>query len=351
MQKEARERIPAIIGLGKAVGRNIVDNAQIAANLGKDPLVIDRLMKPVGIKSRNWVEKGEQVTSDLCTEALLQALAMADVERNSLRTIVVATSSPDYMGVPAAPIVQHKLGLSTNVRGYDITAACTGWVHALYNTFKDLSASYAYGEDTGPHAVIGAEILSLILSKKQPLLYPLFGDAAGATLVDVVQPDEGVPTNWQFAFGVDGKYAESLYMPAGGSKFPACQATVDADMHTLMMDGRVVKEHAVNQMATLTKQVLEKAGVPQEEVTLLIPHQANLDIIRDTAEALNFPMEKVIVVIDHMGNTSAASIPTAITEAWESGRLQRNNMVAFATFGAGFEFAAGVIPMVGLPKK
>lgn len=340
------ERIPAIIGIGSAVGKNIIGNDQIAERLGRKPATIDRMMRPVGIKTRYWRKDGE-TTSDLSVEALTEALAMAKIEKSDLKTVLVCTSSPDYLGVPVASMIQEKLGLPMNIRFCDITAACTGWVQGLYNTFVDLTSPLGRG---GLQAVLGAEVTSPTLSVKQQNVYLLFGDAAGATIVDLVKPDSGAPTNISFAFGGEGSYAKKLYVPAGGSKYPASQETIDNDMHSVHMEGEVVKEAAIKWMVEKTEEVLEKAGVPKEEVALFIPHQANLEIIEKTAEELNFPWEKVMITVDHFGNTSAASIPTALREAWDKGRIKRNDMLAFATFGAGFTFAAGVIPMVGLPR-
>lgn len=154
-----------------------------------------------------------------------------------------------------------------------------------------------------------------------------------------------------FEFGGDGGYAKKLYVPAGGSSLPASRKTVEEHKHGLYMEGEVIKEQAVKWMVELSKKVLKKTGIPLEEVKLFVPHQANLQIIKAAVEELNFPMEKVIITIGHYGNTSAASIPTSMREAWEEGKLNRNDIVLVATFGAGLTFAAAVIPMVGLPKR
>jgi len=345
-----KERIPAITGIGKAVPPRIVINSDIDQILEKQAGFTSRLMRmaKVGIESRHWVKPGEQATSDLAVEASIQALKMAGISKEQLKTIVVATGTSDFVAVAAAAIVQHKLGLPSNIRAYDVYAACPGWVQAMQNVFADLTSSYGQG---GPQLVVGAEVISPILSKNRPDTFAIFADAAGATTVDLVEPDEGAPTKIAFAFGSDGQYADKLNVLAGGSKYPTSAETVAKDMHTVNMDGRLVKEKAITRMTELTKQVLEKAGVPQEEVTLFIPHQANLQIIKETAEALNFPQERVFVTVDHMGNTSAASIPTALYEAYEQGAIKRNDILAVVSFGAGMLYAAAVLPMVGLPKK
>ncbi|MDP2649211.1 MAG: ketoacyl-ACP synthase III [bacterium] len=340
--------IPAITGIGKAVGRRTISNADVAQVLEKPAGVIERLMKPVGVITRYWVEKGEQVTSDLAVQALLEALEMAGVKGQSLKGITVATSTPDLVAVTTAAIVQSKIGLPKNIRVHDVSAACPGWLHAFYNTINDLASPYGIG---GPQGVIGAEITSLFISKNKPMIAPLFGDAAGAVILELVKPDPGAPTIIEFAFGSDGNLAKALCIPAGGSAEPTSEQTVNEDKHTLFMDGKVVRENAVSGMVEVIKKVLEKANLPLEEVDWLIPHQPNLEIIKDTIEEVGFPIERTIITIDHYGNTSAASIPTALFEGVKQERVKRNHKVVFVSFGAGFNTAACVISMNGLPKS
>jgi 3-oxoacyl-[acyl-carrier-protein] synthase-3 len=371
-------RLPAITGIGAAHGKNAVTNEELARKLfppkspdespGRSVKLMQRLMRPIGIESRYWVDRDlidmpttgtaihsaiqlrglQIVTSDLAVEAVLQAADMAGVEKSSITSVTVGSGTQDFRGVAVAALVQDKLGLPTTTRTYDVYAACPGWVHALANTFNDLYSPIGAG---GPQAVVGAETLSPILSEQEQLLYPLFGDAAGATIVEMVEPDPGAPTGMAFAFGTDGSYARNLYMPGGGTVHPTSHATIDQDLHTLKMDGGLVKDLAVKHMAALTQAALAKAGVSIDDVALLVPHQANLEIMQATADAAGIPYERMAVSIDHYGNTSAASIPTALREAWEQGRVKRNDVVAFATFGAGLNFGAAVIPMVGLPAR
>lgn len=347
-------KIPAITGIGKAIGRNVITNEVIDDRLGRKKGLTGRAMRRnnIGIEQRYWVtfenHQTGQTTSDLSVEALVQSIEMAGIDKNDLKKIVVATSSPDYLGVSVAAMVQHKLGLKTNIQAYDLAAGCTGWLQGLDEAFANLESPRGRG---CPQAVIGAEILSPILSKEIVNTFIVFGDAAGATIVDLVKPDAGAPTNMAFVPGVDGSLADKLNVPGGGSKYPTSQYTLDNDMHSMYMDGDIIKENAIKRMTEVSKKALEEAGVPMEDVALFIPHQANLSIIQATADGLNFPMEKVMVTIDRYGNTSAASIPTALREAWDTGRIKRNDMMVVATFGAGLEFAAAVLPMVGLPKK
>ncbi len=346
-------QIPAITGIGKAVGRNIVTNADLDDRLGRAKGITKRAMRrySIGIEQRYWVpmegHESKQTTSDLAVEALVEAIQMAGIDKNELKKIVVATSSPDFLGVSVAAMLQHRLGLPNNIQAYDLAAGCTGWVQATHEAYANLLSPLGRG---GPQAVIGSEVISPVLSKNKET-FILFGDAAGATVVDLVKPDEGAPTNMAFVPGADGSLAEKLNVIAGGSRYPASQYTVDNDMHSMAMEGDIIKENAITRMIEVSKKALEKARVPMEDVALFIPHQANLSIIQSTAEGLNFPMEKVMVTIDKYGNTSAASIPTALREAWDANRIKRNDIMVVATFGAGLEYIAAVLPMVGLPKK
>lgn len=355
MTERFREgKIPAMTGIGKAVPRNIITNEDIDSLLGRTKGLTDRAMRrnDTGIKQRHWVtfenNTVKEAVSDLGAEALVQAIEMSGTHKNRFRRIIFATSSSDYTGVPAAVMVQHKLGLPTNIQYYDLAAACTGFVHGVDETFTNLESPAGKG---GPQAVIAAEVISPILSRNRGNTYILFGDGAGAVVIELVEPDEGAPTNRAFVAGADGSLAEKLNVPAGGSKYPASQYTIDNDMHSMYMEGEIIHDNAIIRMTEVTKRALEQSRVPIEEVALFIPHQANLSIIKSTAENLNFPMERVMVTVDRYGNTSAAAIPMALREAWDTGRIKRNDIMAVATFGAGLEFAAAVLPMVGLPRK
>lgn len=349
MNKVEQGSIPAMTAFGTALGSRLLTNADMDAYIqSKRPGTVARLMREVGIETRHWVKSGEEATSDLCAAALKEALERRGITPSQISALWVGTSSPDYLGVSTAAIVQDKLGLPTSILGSNNADACPGWIHAINRAMTNLTSPFGEG---GIHAVIGAEVISQSLSPQKGVVSVLFGDAAGATLVENVVPDEGAPTNTGFAFGLDGSLAEELGITAGGSKYRPSHETLDRDEHGIHMNGPVIFEQAVLRMTEVTKQALDRAGLPIEEVDLFIPHQANLQIIRATAEALNVPMEKVMVTIDHYGNTSAASIPTALAEAVAQGKISRNQILATAAFGAGLVFNAAVFVMVGLPKK
>ncbi|MGE5041860.1 MAG: 3-oxoacyl-ACP synthase III family protein [Candidatus Levyibacteriota bacterium] len=383
MSKIERERIPAITGVGAAFGKNEISNERVSQLLGIREKTIGRMMSMTGagIEHRRWVDSSqlgvtqtltnpndpkdpnywkehglEVAASDLASEALLRASEMAGIDVKNIKAIVGASGSQDLRGVPIAAMIQDKLGLPRSTRAHDVYSACPGWLQALRNTYDSLLSPLTEG---GPQAAIGSEVLSPILSKERSSLFVLFGDAAGATVVDNVIPDEGAPKVMAFEFGSDGSLAQELCMPGGGSKYPSSQETLDADLHTLLMNGPVVAEHAVNYMAEATQAALKKAGISREDVDWIIPHQANRGIMDDTykrimgdtADAAGIPYGNMIATVHKYGNTSASTIPIAMAEAIQEGKLKRNQLVVVTSFGAGFVYGAAVLSMVGLPKK
>lgn len=381
---EQINKLPAITGVGAAFGKNVVNNEKIAEILGRKAGSIERMMTSTGagISERRWVDspnfsgtpqlldnpddpkdkdywktQGLKIAaSDLGSEALLNAANMAGVDVKDIQAIVGASGSQDLRGVAVAALIQHKLGLPTGVRTYDAYSACPGWVHALSNSFNSLASPYGEG---GPQAAIGTELLSPILSKKRPALFVLFGDASGATVTDMVVPDTGAPIAMAFEFGTDGSLANELCMPGGGSRYPTSEHTLAQDIETLIMNGEVIAENAVRYMAQVTRLAMQKAGVTAQDVDWVIPHQANRGIMNDTyreimgnvADEAGVPFHKMIATVHKYGNTSTASIPTAMNDAIEDGRLKRNHLVVVTSFGAGLNYGAAVLPMVGLPKK
>ncbi len=342
--------VPAITAVGRGVGRRDIYNADVAAFLGKRPEAIETLIRRqgIGIEHRYWVEFGEQATSDLCVDALTEALETAGLKKEDIRALYIATSSPDLQSVSTAAIVQHKLGLPNNLLGSNNADACPGWVHGVYRATTDLTSPLGRG---GIQVVIGAETISPVLSPKKGVVSALFGDAAGATVFQAVQPDSGDLRSFGFGFGLDGQYAEDLGIRAGGSLRATSAETLGNDWHTLDMNTQVVFEQAVRRMKEVTEEALRDSGIPIEEVDLLIPHQANKKIIEATAYAIGIPMDKVIVTIGEYGNTSSGSIPTALYTGIRDGRIRRNMIIATASFGAGLGYASAILPMVGLPKK
>lgn len=340
--------MPAITGVGEALPKRVVTNPEVAEIIGATPRAFEKVIGRVGIETRHWVAPGERASSDLVAIAAMGAMNMAGILPKEIRSLMVGTSSPDHISVAAAAIVQEKLGLKDDVRIYDIGGnACVGFLQALKTSFTDLTSPLG---DGGPQLVAGVEVLSRMVPNNT--LKGIFGDGGGAVVTEMVTPDEGAPREMGFAFGADGRFAQDLLIPAGGSKLFTTQQTQEAGQHYLHMNGPVIKDQAIHRMAQMMRAALKESGLPIEDVAYFIPHQANMEIITGVAEELNFSMDKVAVAtIKRTGNTSAGTIPIALNESVRGGRVNRNDIVAFAAFGAGLEYAAGIIPMVGLPKN
>ncbi|WP_456456667.1 beta-ketoacyl-ACP synthase III [Thermovibrio sp.] len=274
-----------------------------------------------GIKERRISQK--ESTSDMATEAAFRALSGASPEQVEL--IVVATATPDTFFPSTACKVQSKLGNKRAV-AFDVSAACTGFIYALY-----VADSILRSKGVKNALVIGAERFSKIVNWEDRTTCILFGDGAGAVYVESSE-EEGILA---FDLGADGSYGELLWVPSVGSNedFP----------YFVKMKGNEVFKVAVRTMVESAKRVLEKASLKAEDISLLIPHQANLRIISAVAQRLNIPQERIFVNLDKYGNTSAASIPIALDEALKQGRLKKGDLALLVAFGGGFTWGSCVI--------
>jgi len=275
-----------------------------------------------GIKERR-ISEGE-TTSDMATEAVLRALENR-CQPQELELIVVATATPDAFFPSTACKVQSKIG-NRGAIAFDISAACSGFIYALY-----IADSLMRNRGVGKAVVVGAERFSKIVNWKDRTTCILFGDGAGAVLLEKTE-DEGI---LGFDLGADGSYGELLSVPSVGSneEFP----------FYVKMKGNEVFKVAVRTMVESSLKVLEKTGVRPEEISLLIPHQANVRIINAVAERLKIPKEKVFINLDKYGNTSAASIPIALDEAVREGRVKRGDLVLMVAFGGGFTWGSCIV--------
>lgn len=346
-----RRQIPAITGVGLALPDRVVTTADVQ-DLFSTP-VEKRQVRAIAYKTqvneRRWVTPGEQVTSDLGVIALKKAVEMAGGDLADITTVMFATSTPDYMGVPTSSILQAKLGLSESTRYVEMgNNACVGLLQALRSTFSDVS-NPLYGTP-GPQAVLGVEVLSGSLARAGTDIATIFADGGSALIVDMVTPDDGAPTKMGFAFGADGRYAESLLVRGGGSVNFTTEETVAKNMHVIEMDSGVIGKQAVRRMVEMATLAMEKAGITPQN-SILIPHQANGMIMSEVANQLEFPKGQVVSTIEYTGNTSAASTGIALAEAVNNGVVNRNDNVVMVVFGAGLTFGALAIPMVGLPKR
>ncbi|MFY9673233.1 MAG: beta-ketoacyl-ACP synthase III, partial [Terriglobales bacterium] len=289
----------------------------------------DWIMSRVGIKERHIADKGVG-TSDLAAEAARRALAQRGISADELDAIIVATVTPDMMFPATACLVQDKIG-AKKVWGFDLQAGCSQFVYAL-----QVGAQFVR---TGAHKkvmVIGADVMSSIIDYTDRATCVLFGDGAGAVILEAVSEADGDIGLIDFMHEVDGSGGVSLYMPGGGSLNPSSHETVDKKMHYVHQDGSAVFKFAVRKMSEACTEILQRNNLTGDDIDLMIPHQANLRIISATADRLKLPPEKVVINIERYGNTTGATIPLAMQTAIEDGRLKKGNLVLLAAVGAGF---------------
>jgi 3-oxoacyl-[acyl-carrier-protein] synthase-3 len=319
-----------IVATGKAVPKKVLTNADLEKLVDTtNEWIIER----TGMKKRHIVDDGV-LTSDLAAEASEIVLQKANVAAKDVNAIIVATISGDMPFPSTACYVQQKIN-AINAVAFDISAACSGFIYGLI-----IADGLMRSKSCKNILVIGAEVLSRLTDYEDRNTCVLFGDAAGAALL---QPSDGkrglIGSYWQS----DGNLSHLLLLPGGGSKHPATHQTVDQKLHYLKMAGREVFKFAVNAMSSAGIKVLEETGLTGADIDLLIPHQANTRIIKATAEKANIPMEKVFINIQDYGNTSAASIPLALHEAIEEGRLGPGNKCLMVAFGGGFTWGSAIM--------
>ena len=319
-----------IIGTGSFLPDTVVTNDDLAERVDtSDAWIRER----TGIKSRRQVE-GMTATSDLAAEAIKVACADAGIDPQELDGIIIGTCSQDTIFPSTACWVQEKLGIS-GMPAFDVMAGCTSWLYGL-----EVAANWVAGQPDKKIAVCGAEVFSKILDYRDRRTCVLFGDGAGATIVTSGQGDSGVlASNW----GSDGTLASILNIPAGGTRLPASQATVDERQHFVYMEGSKVFKHAVRAMSGGLVQAIDEAGIQHEDVDVLIPHQANIRIMEACRERTRIPKEKVHSVLEKYGNISAASIPVAMDEARREGILRDGHLLAMTAFGTGLTWGAAVM--------
>ena len=320
-----RARISA---LGTYVPPRILTNADLEKMVDtNDEWIVTR----VGIRERHIAEKGV-ATSDLAVEAARQCLAQRGIGPEEVEVIIVATVTPDMLFPSTACLVQDKLG-AKGAWGFDLSAACSGFVYAL-----QVGAKLVESGAQKKVLVIGADVMSSILDYTDRATCILFGDGAGAVLLE--QAGEGETGLISFAHEIDGSGGTSLYMPGGGSLNPSTHETVDKKMHFVHQEGQAVFKFAVRKMVEASEKVLAASGYTAADVKLLVPHQANKRIIDATVERLGLKPEQVIINIDRFGNTTAGTIPLAMQTAREEGRLNKGDLVLLASVGAGFTVGA-----------
>jgi 3-oxoacyl-[acyl-carrier-protein] synthase-3 len=328
LSKPIRAKISA---LGTYVPPRLLTNADLEKMVETTD---DWITTRTGIRERHIVDKGV-ATSDLAAEAAKKALAQRGLEPNDLDAIIVATVTPDMFFPSTACIVQHKLG-AKGVWGFDLSAACSAFVYALQTGAQFIG--------TGAHKrvlVVGADVMSSIIDYSDRATCVLFGDGAGAVILEPAEDDSVGLID--YLHEIDGAGATALYMPGGGSLNPSSHSTVDQKMHYVHQDGQAVFKFAVRKQTELAEKLLARNGLKGSDIKAFIPHQANLRIIKASAERLGLAPESVIVNIDRYGNTTAATIPLAMQTAICEGKLNKGDLVMLASVGAGFTVAAALL--------
>jgi 3-oxoacyl-[acyl-carrier-protein] synthase-3 len=322
-------RTCSIVGVGSYVPERILTNQELEKMVEtSDEWITSR----TGIKERRIAAKDE-FTSDMAANAARKALAFAGVTPDQIDLIIVATITPDMLFPSTACLVQHKLGARKAI-AFDIEAACSGFVYAL-----EIGRQFVQSGSAGTVLVVGAEKISSIIDWTDRATCVLFGDGAGAAVLQHRPGSLGIITS---CLSADGTKGELLSMPGGGSRVPATMESVSARQHYLRMDGKDTFKSAVMAMLSSGQEALRRAGLTIADIKLVIPHQANLRIISAVGERLEVTPEQVFVNVDKYGNTSAASVAIALDEAVTGGRLQRGDKVLLLVFGAGLTWGATV---------
>jgi len=289
------------------------------------------IFERTGIRERRIADKG-QATSDLGAAAAKSLCEKRGLDPNELDLIIVATVTPDMFFPSSACLVQTKIG-AKRAWGFDLSGACSGFVYAL--------ATAAQFVATGAHSkvlVIGADVMTSIIDFKDRATCVLFGDGAGAVLVEPAEDGEcGII---DFILRSDGSGGQFLYMPAGGSLNPSTTETVEKKMHYVHQDGKNVFKYAVRGMADISQEMLTKHGLSPRDLKLYIPHQANLRIIKAAVDKIHLDDSQVAVNIDRYANTTAGTIPICLSEASESKQIKQNDLIMMASFGAGFTWGS-----------
>ena len=321
-----------IAGTGSYLPEKIITNNDIAKTVDtSDEWVYTRS----GIKERR-IAKSEEAASDMALISAKRAIENAKLKPEDIDLVIVTTVTPDMMFPSTACILQAKLGIRNNIPCFDIEAACSGFVYGVEVASKMMKSGYYKNA-----LVVSSEKLSGTLDWQDRNTCVLFGDGSGAVVLST--SDEENVGILDTVLGADGSDTATLKLPAGGSLMPATKETVENRQHFLQMNGREVFKHAVKIMGEKSFEVIERYGITPDEISLLIPHQANTRIIESVAKRLKLPMEKVFVNIEKYGNTSSASIPIALDEALKAGKIKKGDYILFVAFGAGLTWGATLV--------
>lgn len=318
-----------IAGIGSYVPEKILTNADLEKIVDTSD---EWIRTRSGIKERRIADESV-ATSDLAAIAAQRAIKSVGITPQDIEAIIVGTATPDMPFPSTACLVQSKIG-ARKIISFDVSAGCTGFLYALSVADSYIKSGY------DNILVIGADILTKITDYTDRSTCVLFGDGAGAVIVKKSTDDSTILSSY---FAADGASWKLLHQPGGGSRIPASHESVDKKLHCIKMEGNEVFKLAVRAMAEASTETLKKANIPPEKVNLLIPHQANIRIIEATAKRLNMPMSKVYINLDKYGNTSTASIPIALDEAVQNGKIKKGGLLLMVAFGAGFTWGGVLV--------
>ena len=324
------DRYAHICGWGTAVPNNILTNAELSKMVDTTD---EWIMNRTGIKQR-YIANDKETTASLGVKAAKSALDTANISPNDLDLIIVATSTPEHNFPSTASLIQDKLGAS-KAGAFDMGAACTGFVYAL-----TVASQIIQSGSMNTVLIIGSETLSKIVNWEDRSTCVLFGDGAGAFVLQGSKVPGGVLTS---VLRSDGSGGDLLKVPAGGSAMPACYDSLRDNLHTITMNGREVFRFATRVMADACREVVSEAGMTLDDIDFIVPHQANVRIIEAAARNLDLPLDMFIMNIDKYGNTSAASIPLALCEAVSDNRIKPYNNLIFVAFGGGLTWGATLV--------
>lgn len=322
--------------IGAYVPQNILTNADLEKMVDTTD---EWIIKRTGIKERH-IAADDEVTSDMGTKAAELAIERSGIAKEEIDLVLCATVTPDYFNMPStACIISDKLGIR-NVQAFDISAACSGFVYGL-----SIAKAFIESGMKKNVLVIGAEKFSSFVDYTDRSTCILFGDGAGAAVISASDNKEDGFVDLHAS--ADGAYADFLVTPAPGSVNPASQKVIDEGLQYVQMKGNETFKLAVKTLTKDVKEILEKNSINAEDIPHFVPHQANYRIIKAVGDALKMKEEQVVLTVGKYGNTSAASIPMAINDIWESGRLQHGELMLLDTFGGGLTWASALLPFAG----
>lgn len=320
-----------ILGTGRYLPEKVLTNFDLEKLVDTSN---DWIVERTGIRQRH-VAAEHEASSDLASEAARRALKSAGIDAKDIDLIIVSTVTPD-MPLPAtAMFVQQNIGARADCPGFDLSAACAGFLYGLSladSMIKSGGARYVL--------LVGVELLTRVMNWKDRTTCVLFGDGAGAVVVGPSDDERGILSTHLYA---DGSLASALCIPAGGSRTPSTQQTIELGKHLVHMVGKDVFKFAVKALASASNTAIEHNGLRPEDIHKVIPHQANIRIIEGVSKRCGIPMERFFINIDRIGNTSSASIPIALDEALEAGAIEPNSNLVFCALGGGIAWGSALI--------